>query len=96
MFRSSTEFSDFKAAELKDALDVIEKEERSARKGSAGHSHLDEMLMRVPATPLVLWIDKVKRKKKRWGVSHSKRARPPSFASARRVLLTAWNNTTNR
>lgn len=71
MFRSSTEFGEFKAAELTDVLDVIAKEERAARKGSAGHSHLDEMLMRVPVKPLVLWIDKVKIRRRGEGFCRS-------------------------
>lgn len=59
MFRSSTEFTGFKAAELKEVLEDIAAEKRAVKRSKSSYSRLDEMLMKVPTAPLDLWIDKV-------------------------------------
>jgi len=65
MFRNSTEFVGFKAAELKEALQDIAVEKRASRKPE-DFSRLDEMLMNIPTDPVVLWIDKVCGTRDRW------------------------------
>lgn len=59
MFRNSAEFTGFKAVELNNFLEDVASEKRASRRESVAFSKLDEMLMKVPTEPLVLWIDKV-------------------------------------
>lgn len=59
MFRNSAEFTGFKAVELNNFLEDISSEKRASRSESGDFSKLDEMLMKIPTEPLVLWIDKV-------------------------------------
>lgn len=65
MFRNSTDFVGFKAAELKEALEDIAVEKRASSK-QEDFSRLDEMLMNIPTDPLMLWIDKVCGARGRW------------------------------
>eukprot|EP00752_Nemacystus_decipiens_P002506 g2354.t2 len=58
MFRNSTEFTGFKAVELNNFLEDIASEKRATKRESGGISKMDEMMMKVPTEPLVLWIDK--------------------------------------
>lgn len=59
MFRNSAEFAGFKASELHGFLEDVASEKRAIKGESGATSRLDEMLMKVPTEPLVLWIDKV-------------------------------------
>lgn len=59
MFRNLAEFTGFKATELNNFLEDVTSEKQAARRESGTTSRLDEMLMKVPTEPLVLWIDKV-------------------------------------
>lgn len=59
MFRNSAEFAGFKAVELNNFLEDVAAEKQACSRESGAFSRLDEMLMKVPTEPLVLWIDKV-------------------------------------
>eukprot|EP00903_Cladosiphon_okamuranus_P015168 g14024.t2 len=58
MFRNSAEFTAFKAMELNNFLEDVAAEKQACRRESGSISRLDEMLVKVPKEPLVLWIDK--------------------------------------